>query len=168
MGADDYVTKPFNHLELTARVKSQLRRYVSLGTYHGARQVIDLNGLILDQEAKQVTAHGEPVKLTPTEYKILELLMTNAGRVFSINEIYQRVWNEPGYNAENTLAMHICKIRDSQYRFPGTVSIGGGVCLWGRGGGGTAGTANHTNLWTALDCNRHTDFGAYYQKCRPL
>lgn len=112
VGADDYVTKPFNPLELIARVKSQLRRYVSLGTYEGAAKVINLNGLTLDPSAKEVTAHGEIVKLTPTEYKIVELLMVNAGRVFSINEIYERVWNEPGYNAENTVAVHIRKIRE--------------------------------------------------------
>lgn len=112
VGADDYVTKPFNPLELIARVKSQLRRYVTLGTYEGKAKVIDLNGLTLDQSSKEVTAHGEPVKLTPIEYKILELLMTNAGRVFSINDIYERVWKEPSYNAENTVAVHIRKIRE--------------------------------------------------------
>jgi DNA-binding response OmpR family regulator len=112
VGADDYVTKPFNPLELIARVKSQLRRYVTLGTYEGKEKVIDLNGLTLDQSSKEVTAHGEPVKLTPIEYKILELLMTNAGRVFSINDIYERVWKEPSYNAENTVAVHIRKIRE--------------------------------------------------------
>jgi DNA-binding response OmpR family regulator len=112
VGADDYVTKPFNPLELIARVKSQLRRYVTLGTYEGKKKVIDLNGLTLDQSSKEVTAHGEPVKLTPIEYKIIELLMTNAGRVFSINDIYERVWKEPSYNAENTVAVHIRKIRE--------------------------------------------------------
>ncbi|OCA88740.1 response regulator transcription factor [Pseudobacillus wudalianchiensis] len=111
MGADDYVTKPFNPMELIARVKSQLRRYVALGTYEGMKKNINLNGLTLDQSAKEVTVHGEPVKLTPIEYKIVELLMLNAGRVFSIDEIYERVWNEPGYNAENTVAVHIRKIR---------------------------------------------------------
>jgi DNA-binding response OmpR family regulator len=112
VGADDYVTKPFNPLELIARVKSQLRRYVTLGTYEGKNKMIDLNGLTLDQSSKEVTAHGEHVKLTPIEYKIIELLMTNAGRVFSINDIYERVWKEPSYNAENTVAVHIRKIRE--------------------------------------------------------
>ncbi|MBN6187256.1 response regulator transcription factor [Aneurinibacillus sp. BA2021] len=112
VGADDYVTKPFNPLELIARVKSQLRRYVTLGTYEGTEQVIRCNGLALDPSAKEVTVDGEAVKLTPTEYKIVELLIRNAGRVFSINEIYERVWNEPGFNAENTVAVHIRKIRE--------------------------------------------------------
>ncbi|MBD3107018.1 response regulator transcription factor [Bacillus sp. AGMB 02131] len=112
IGADDYVTKPFNPLELIARVKSQLRRYVTLGTYEGSKKTINLNGLTLDEEAKQVEVNGEPVKLTPIEYRIVELLMKNAGRVFSINEIYELVWKEPGYNAENTVAVHIRKIRE--------------------------------------------------------
>lgn len=112
IGADDYVTKPFNPLELIARVKSQLRRYVLLGTYEGTKKNIDLNGLTLDEEAKQVEVNGEAVKLTPIEYRIVELLMKNAGRVFSINEIYELVWKEPGYNAENTVAVHIRKIRE--------------------------------------------------------
>ncbi|HYK73733.1 MAG TPA: response regulator transcription factor [Pseudoneobacillus sp.] len=112
VGADDYVTKPFNPLELIARVKSQLRRYVTLGTYDGVEKVIDINGLTINQSAKQVMLYGEYVKLTPIEYKILELLMVNAGRVFSIDQIYENVWKEPGYNAENTVAVHIRKIRE--------------------------------------------------------
>lgn len=112
IGADDYVTKPFNPLELIARVKSQLRRYVFFGTYEGNDKLIDLHGLTLDPSAKEVTVNGEAVKLTPIEYKIVELLMKNAGHVFSISEIYERVWKEPGFNAENTVAVHIRKIRE--------------------------------------------------------
>jgi DNA-binding response OmpR family regulator len=112
IGADDYVTKPFNPLELIARVKSQLRRYVTLGQFDQKNKTIDLNGLTIDQEAKEVAVNGDRVKLTPIEYKIVELLMVNAGRVFSISDIYERVWKEPCYNAENTVAVHIRKIRE--------------------------------------------------------
>jgi len=112
VGADDYVTKPFHPMELVARVKSQLRRYVKLGTYQDKAQRIEIDGLILDSESKEVTLHGDSIKLTPIEFKITELLMANAGRVFSINDIYERVWNEPAYNAENIVAVHIRKIRE--------------------------------------------------------
>lgn len=111
VGADDYVTKPFHPLELMARVKSQLRRYVTLGTYNEQKKV-EVNGLSLDMEAKELSLDGEPIKLTPIEYKIMELLLPNAGRVFSIRDIYERVWNEPAYNAENIVAVHIRKIRE--------------------------------------------------------
>ncbi|PIC70006.1 DNA-binding response regulator [Sporosarcina sp. P16b] len=111
VGADDYVTKPFHPLELMARVKSQLRRYVMLGTYEG-QKVIEVNGLVLNEEEKELTVDGTPVRLTPIEFKITELLMKHPGRVFSINEIYERVWNEQAYNAENIVAVHIRKIRE--------------------------------------------------------
>ena len=110
VGADDYITNPFHPLELMARVKSQLRRYVDLGTFQQNEKQVD--GLELDSAAREVRVDGEPVKLTPTEYKITELLLKNAGRVFSIREIYEMVWNEEAYNAENIVAVHIRKIRE--------------------------------------------------------
>ncbi|GLC88074.1 response regulator transcription factor [Lysinibacillus piscis] len=112
VGADDYVTKPFHPLELLARVKSQLRRYVQLGTYNEGVTKVQIDGLMLDEEAKEILLEGEAIRLTPIEYKITELLMKNAGRVFSIQEIYERVWNEEAYNAENIVAVHIRKIRE--------------------------------------------------------
>lgn len=118
VGADDYVTKPFHPMELIARVKSQLRRYTKLGTYEGIQSVIEKDGLVLNQESKEVTLDGEPLKLTPTEFKITELFMRNQGRVFSISEIYERVWQEPAYNAENIVAVHIRKIREKMEADP--------------------------------------------------
>lgn len=112
IGADDYITKPFHPLELLARVKSQLRRYTQLGTYNGSSSKVEVDGLSLDVDAKEVRLDGEVVKLTPIEYKITELLLKNAGRVFSIREIYELVWNEEAYNAENVVAVHIRKIRE--------------------------------------------------------
>ncbi|MDF2539064.1 MAG: vanR2 [Herbinix sp.] len=114
MGADDYVTKPFNPQELMARVKSQLRRYLLLGDVGNlkcASQIV-VGGLNLDTDTKQFRVDGEPVKLTATEYKIMELLMKNAGIVFSAEDIYERVWNEPAYSIENTVMVHIRRIRE--------------------------------------------------------
>jgi len=112
MGADDYMTKPFNPLELIARVKSQLRRYTSLGSLETNDRVFCSGGLMVDDEKKQVTVDGEEVKLTPVQYKILKLLAANAGRVFSIDEIYEKVWNEAAFEVENTVAVHIRRIRE--------------------------------------------------------
>lgn len=112
LGADDYVTKPFNPLELIARVKSQLRRYTSLGGRAACGNVYKSGGLVVDDERKQVTVDGEEVKLTPVQYKILRLLTANAGRVYAIDEIYEKVWKETAVSAENTVAVHIRRIRE--------------------------------------------------------
>lgn len=112
MGADDYVTKPFNMLELVARVKSQLRRYINLGNYKESDDTVVVGGLILDKKRKVVTVDEGEIKLTAIEYRILELLMENKGRVFSIEEIYEKAWKEPYYNGENTVAVHIRRIRE--------------------------------------------------------
>ena len=112
MGADDYVTKPFNPLELLARVKSQLRRYTSLGSLVQKTGLLRSGGLMVDDERKEVSVDGETVKLTPVEYKIIRLLCESAGRVFSIDQIYEQVWNEPSYNPDNTVSVHIRRIRE--------------------------------------------------------
>jgi len=112
-GADDYVTKPFNPLELMARVKSQLRRFTQLGSMETTRNtVLKTGGLELDTEAKEVRVDGEPVKLTATEYGILLFLMKNMGRVFTSEKIYENVWNEPSFGVDNTVSVHIRRIRE--------------------------------------------------------
>lgn len=114
IGADDYVTKPFNPLELIARVKSQLRRFTNYSAYvlpEVDSDIIRIGGLELNIETKEVLVDGKNAKVTPLEFKILNLLMNNPGRVFSIEEIYERVWNEPAYNAD-TVTVHIRRIRE--------------------------------------------------------
>jgi DNA-binding response OmpR family regulator len=111
-GADDYVTKPFNPLELMARIRSQMRRYTALGSMVQKSSILKTGGLELDEEAKEVRMDGELVKLTATEYGIMLFLMKNIGRVFSIDQIYENVWEEPCYSAENTVAVHIRRIRE--------------------------------------------------------
>jgi len=113
MGADDYVTKPFNPLELLARVNSQLRRFTELGSTVAEKSTVyKTGGLAIDDSSKAVTVDGSEVKLTPMQYKILLLLLKNKGKVFSINQIYEAVWNEDSFNAENIIAVHIRNIRE--------------------------------------------------------
>ena len=112
-GADDYVTKPFNPLELVARVKSQLFRYTQLGAMTEKKEnIYETGGLMIDDDRKEVTVDGESVKLTPIEYRILLFLVQNQGRVFSINQIYENIWNEEAIAADNTVAVHIRHIRE--------------------------------------------------------
>lgn len=113
VGADDYVTKPFNPLELVARVKSQLRRYTTLSSYGDEEgNVYEAGGLLINDDLKKVIVDGEEVKLTPIEYNILLLLLKNKGKVYSINQIYENIWNEEAIGADNTVAVHIRHIRE--------------------------------------------------------
>ncbi|MDO4361696.1 MAG: response regulator transcription factor [Eubacteriales bacterium] len=113
VGADDYITKPFNVVEMLARVRSQLRRYMQLGGGMGAASgVLEIGGICLDDKRKKVAVDGDEVYLTPTEYDILRLLMQNADQVFSPREIYQRVWQDEPYGAESTVAVHIRHLRE--------------------------------------------------------
>ena len=112
MGADDYITKPFNPMEVLARVRSQLRRYTSLGGMEQKPNRIVIGGIALDDDTKTVTVDGEPVSLTPIEYNILLLLMRHPGRVYSSAQIYEQVWNEAAFGSEGAVAVHIRHLRE--------------------------------------------------------
>jgi DNA-binding response OmpR family regulator len=112
VGADDYITKPFNPVEVIARVKSQLRRYMQLGGGSSGNQTYSIGGIELDDRGKEVFVDGEKINLTPTEYEILKLFMQHPGEVMSPKEIYQRVWNDAPYGAESTVAVHIRHLRE--------------------------------------------------------
>lgn len=111
-GADDYITKPFNPVEVIARVRSQLRRYVQLGGRTVSQETYVIGSVELDDRQKQVTVDGDPISLTPTEYEILKLLMKNPGKVFDPKEIYREVWNESPVGSDNTVAVHVRHLRE--------------------------------------------------------
>lgn len=112
VGADDYITKPFNPIEVSARVKSQLRRYMQLGAGNQQMDVLKCGGIEIDDKEKRVSLDGEEIALTPTEYDILKLLMQHPGQVFSPRTIYQKIWNDLPYGSENTVAVHIRHLRE--------------------------------------------------------
>ena len=131
IGADDYITKPFNPVELQARVKSQLRRYMLLGSGNQSIGKARMGGIEMDDKAKEVTLDGEKVNLTRTEYDILKLLMDHPGEVFSPNQIYEKVWNDNPFGTENTVAVHIRHLREKiEYnpQEPRYLKV-----VWGRG-----------------------------------
>lgn len=131
VGADDYVTKPFNPVEVQARVKSQLRRYMQLGGGQIKQDTLVIGGIELDDRTKEVTLDGEKVSLTRTEYDILKLLMEHPGKVFSPNEIYEQVWNDNPYGTENTVAVHIRHLREKVEYNPAEPRYL--KVVWGRG-----------------------------------
>ena len=132
VGADDYITKPFNPIELQARVKSQLRRYMQLGgSTKQERDVLAIGGIELCDRTKEVTLDGEPVSLTRTEYDILKLLMEHPGEVFSPNQIYEQVWRDTPYGTENTVAVHIRHLREKVEYNPAEPRYL--KVVWGRG-----------------------------------
>ncbi len=131
VGADDYVTKPFNPVELQARVKSQLRRYMMLGGGNVKKDVLTAGGIEMDDKAKEVTLDGEMVQLTRTEYDILKLLLEHKGEVFSPNEIYRQVWKDTAFGTENTVAVHIRHLREKLEYDPAAPRYL--KVVWGRG-----------------------------------
>ena len=131
IGADDYITKPFNPLEVIARVKSQLRRYTALGGAEKAPGMLTVGPISLDDSAKQVTVDGEPVNLTPLEFNILRLLMRHPGQVFSMTQIYEQVWRDNPYGTENTVAVHIRHLREKVEYNPAEPRYL--KVVWGRG-----------------------------------
>ena len=131
VGADDYITKPFNPLEVLARVRSQLRRYTMLGAAQIRQSCLTVGGISMDDSSKTVTVDGEPAALTPTEYDILRLLMENPGQVFHPRDIYKRVWKDEPYGAESTVAVHIRHLREKLEINPAEPRYIKAV--WGRG-----------------------------------
>ena len=131
VGADDYITKPFNPVELQARVKSQLRRYMLLGGGNVKKDVLSIGGIELNDRTKEVTLDGEDVSLTRTEFDILKLLMEHPGQVFSPNQIYEHVWQDNPYGTENTVAVHIRHLREKIEYNPAEPRFL--KMVWGRG-----------------------------------